>query len=108
MSKQTSYGKIYCLDVRARPQLSRGRVFTVPADSKKCVRADAPLRPRERAHLPTLALPLALRGRAVASARTREQKFIKNNNNNNNNLVVACWKREEKNVWLSVFNPQDS
>jgi hypothetical protein len=22
-------------------------------------------------------------------------------------LLVACWKREEKNVWFLVFNPQD-
>jgi hypothetical protein len=58
MSKRTSYGKIYRpnvpghrQDIRARPQLSRrrvfirGRVFTVRADGKKCVRADVLMRP---------------------------------------------------------------
>jgi hypothetical protein len=42
-------------DVRARPRLPRGRVFTVRGRSKNRVRADAGLRPR---------------GRSSASART--------------------------------------
>jgi hypothetical protein len=35
MSKRTSYGNIYCPDVRARPRLSRKRVLTVRTDGKK-------------------------------------------------------------------------
>jgi hypothetical protein len=66
MSKQTSYSKIYrpdiqfvqtSADVQARPQLpcrrifTRGWVFTARSDSKKCIRADAPLRPRGCTHV---------------------------------------------------------
>jgi hypothetical protein len=52
MSKRTSYGKIYRPDVRARPRLPRGRVFTrkqvftVRDDGKKHVRTDASTYPR--------------------------------------------------------------
>jgi hypothetical protein len=67
MSKQTSYSKIYRPDVRARPRLPCGRIFTrervfiLRADGKKmrphgctnasvrmrqCVRPDAPMPPR--------------------------------------------------------------
>jgi hypothetical protein len=91
MSKRTSYGKIYCLNVLARPYLPRrgvfthGWVFTVHADGKQRVRADAALHPRGQwrgraDHLTSLplALPrtpsLALRRRADASARTLENK----------------------------------
>jgi hypothetical protein len=48
MSKRTSYDKIYRPDDSTRPRLRRGcvfihgRVFTISADSKKCVHADAP------------------------------------------------------------------
>jgi hypothetical protein len=35
MSKRTSYGKIYRSDVRTRPRLPRGRVFTARADGKQ-------------------------------------------------------------------------
>jgi hypothetical protein len=59
------------------------------------------MRPRGRAHLLTLALPLypslALRGLANASARTREKNKIIF-------LVFACWKREEKDVRFSIPN----
>jgi hypothetical protein len=62
MSKRMSYGKIYLLDIRrhrldirARPRLPRGsvftheRIFTVHADRKKRVSEDTPLRPHGRA-----------------------------------------------------------
>jgi hypothetical protein len=59
-------------------------------------------------HLPAPRPPpypsLALHGRADASARTRRGRSKKLKNNN---LVVACRKREEKNVRFSVFNPRD-
>jgi hypothetical protein len=88
MSKQTTYGKIYRSDIRARPRLPRGRIFTrgrvltVRADGKKkCPRgrayASARTQARPRGHrrvrftsLP-LTLPptpsLALHGRAASA-----------------------------------------
>jgi hypothetical protein len=52
MSKWMSYGKIYHSDVRTRPRLprgcvfTRGRVFTIRSNGKKRVRADASVRVR--------------------------------------------------------------
>jgi hypothetical protein len=53
MSKRMSYSKIYRWtsisigrsDVRARPRLPRGRVFTIRADGKKRVHVDRLMRP---------------------------------------------------------------
>jgi hypothetical protein len=54
------------------------------------------------AHTNTLPLPPSRpRGRADASERTLAKK------NKKNWVVVACWKREEKNVQFSVINPHD-
>jgi hypothetical protein len=61
-------------DVRARPRLPRGRVFTVRRCGKNRVHTDATKRPRGRscASAQTRARP---RGRWAASARTGKKKL---------------------------------
>jgi hypothetical protein len=46
--KRTSYGKNYRPDVRLRPRLPCGRIFTVRRSGKNRVRAEAPMCPRGR------------------------------------------------------------
>jgi hypothetical protein len=109
----------YRSNVRPRPRLPRGWVFTVRRRGKKRVRADAGVRPRGRpcpggrsptsvrTHLPPLPPSPPLSLPPLCCPRGRENKIKKNKIKK----FGSCCRLEKREIFFnyrfSVFNPQN-